>query len=475
MDSNHRAMSAFAVIAIVLLCAFAPSVSADGVSEYTIDMRTGDVFSYSPTTTLPASFESAPEVAGVTWDASKRTMSATFSEENTEGVQVVIVAKWTSSDGSISQEARQAIDFRTFGHLTMTCDATAAVPVGTSAGSVVVTPTVGTPDGTRTVLSCDLKENPHIAWNPSENAVVTKAAITNADSATYSFTITATNTSASAGSTLRAETLTAEVSVSVGSDLAIVGGDMETYIGCTDSRNTWAVRTNMDDVAGAEIVRSIEVPSDVPEGLVVSNENGTIVIDPSKAELAGADSKTYTFTAKASVTDSDGTVSTAERQISVTVWKDLTYLTVPTLTDVTLKASSKDARTVTLTASVTRAAAVTVDWGDGKEPVRAVISDGRITCDKTFDDSGRHVVTVTAVNGSGISAVHYLLYDASTGYFQDYEPPEESHAFPVWLVFLLLAGMFAALYLVFGFRHPVVLFGLIASGLLALAYCIGWL
>ncbi len=472
-----RLMTAIVAVAAMIACAFAPMAGATGVAEYSIDMRVGDSFSYSPTTNLPATFDSAPDIEGVSWDASKRTMTASFDTAKPNGVQVLVLAHWTSSDGSISQDAKQAINFRVYSHVSMECDSAASAPVGTEAGSVVLKPAIPSAEqGTETVVTCDLEENPYIAWDSSKGAIIAKVAITSADSAEYAFTITATNSSTDSKSTLRPETVTADVKVFVGSPISITGSDMETFIGCDDSRNTWTLKTSLDGRSDVEMVKTIEAPADAPEGLVVSNEGGVIVIDPSKAELGGADSKAYTFTAKVSAVI-DGETFEAEREFSVIVWKDLTYLTTPSIANVQLMPDPDDAKKVVLSASVTRASAVTVDWGEGKDvPEPVGITDGKMTATKTYSDGGRHVIAVTAVNGSGTAVHHYVLYDASTGYFEEYKPvQEEKGSFPVWLIFLVLAGLFAVMYLVFGFRQPVVLIGAIVSAALAVVFCAGWL
>ncbi len=473
MNRSH-AISAIAAIAVMLVCAVAPVVSGAGVAEYTIDMRAGDSFSYSPTTNLPASFDSAPDIEGVSWDVSKRTMTASFDSPKPSGVQVLVLAHWTSSDGSISQDAKQAINFRVFSHVSIDCDSAVAVPAGVLAGSVILKPEISAAEeGTETVVTCELAENPYIEWDSSKNAVVAKSDITSADSARYAIKITATNSSTDAGSTLRPETVTAGTTISIGSPLAIQSYDLETYVGCGDYRNTWTVKTNMDR-SGIEIVKTIVAPSDVPEGLIVSNENGTITIDPSKADIGDADSKAYAFSARA-VAVIDGETVEATGEFSVIVWKSLEYLTTPSIENVQLMPGA-DAREVTLSASVSKAAVVTVDWGNGEVPVRAAVQDGKITASAFYEDSGRHVIAVTAVNGSGTGVVHYVLYDASTGYFEDYKPAEKKEsASAVWLLFLLLAGVFAALYFVFGYRHPAVLLCMIASAVLAAMFCAGWL
>ena len=471
MDRNT--ITAAVVLTVILACALVPVAEAADVTEYTIDMRVGDSFTYSPTTTLPATFDSAPEGV-VSWDSAKRTMAASFDTAKPQGVQVLIMAHWTSSDGSISQDAKQAITFRVFNHVSMECNSSVAVPVGTEAGAVVLKPTISEADeGTATVVTCDLEENPHIAWDSSRNAIVTKAAITTEDSEEYAFTITATNSGTLKDSTLRPETVTVDVRMSVGSALTIIDRPMETYIGCTDTRNTWELATNMDG-SGVEIVKTITASEYVPEGLIVSNEDGVLVVDPSKAVLGTADRKTYTFTAKASAVI-DGETVEATRTFQLIVWKDLTYLTIPTLSDVKLTADPADSRFVTLSASVTRAAAVTVDWGDGSDPVRVDPTDGEITAKNTYKDQARHIIAITAVNGSGESVVHYVLYDASSGYFENYKPAQEDTTSPMWLLFLVLAGVFAAMYLVFGFRIPIILVGGIASAILAVVFYCGWL
>lgn len=471
---NRNTMSVAVILAVVLACALVPAVEAADVTEYTIEMRVGDTFTYSPTTTLPATFDSAPEGV-VSWDANKRTMTASFDTAKPQGVQVLILAHWTSSDGSISQDAKQAINFRVYNHVTIESDNSAAVPVGTGAGSVILKPVISEADeGTETVVTCDLEDNPHIAWDSSKGAIVTKAAITSADSEEYSFTISATNSSTDSDSTLRPETASIDVRISVGSSLAIIDSALETYIGCTDSRNTWTMKTDMDG-SGVELTKTITAPADVPEGLIVSNEDGVLVVDPSKAVLGDATHKSYVFTATASAVI-DGETVEATRTFEVVVWKDLSYLTIPTLSDVQLVPDETDARNVTLSASVTRAAAVTVDWGDGNAPVRVDPADGKITATNTFSDKGRHVIAVTAVNASGQAVVNYILYDASTGYFEDYQPSDEKDSTsPMWLLFLVLAGVFAAMYLVFGFRVPIILVGGIASAILAAVFYCGWL
>ncbi len=469
-------LMAISLVAVLTLCALAPASSATYVPEYDIDMRAGDVFTYTPETSLPAKLDFASEQDWASWNDDNTTLSVTFPEPVTER-QLLIRAVWTSETGGLTQTAFQAINFRAFGHVTIdgqsSLDIQRAVQHGTLAGTIVYAPTINEVEGTKTTLTCQMDENPYVDWDSSKSAIVVKSDIPNSALKDIVCTITAENTATDDKSNLRAEIVTAKVTVSVGSEMVITGSSvMETYAGCTDTHNVYEITTNYD-AEGVQITKT--VGGDYPDGFA-SIVDGNVVIDPSKATLGGDDYRRYAITVTATATV-DGKETSASKEITVTVWKSLDFMTVPTIDDVEVAAKDGDNSNVAFSATIAHATHVVIDWGDGD--YERIDADGYVYAkDHSYKDAKTYVISVTAVNAGQGATVHYVLYNAADGSsITDYEPeeePEERDGSLLWLLFAAIAVMLAAVYAMM-YPDILVIGGAVISAILSVTLYIGWL
>lgn len=472
---KHQIM-AIALVTVLALCALAPASSATYVPEYDIDMRTGDVFTYTPETSLPAKLDFASEQDWATWNEDSTTLSVSFPEPVTER-QLLIRAVWTSETGGLTQTAFQAINFRAFGHVTIdgasSVDIQRAVAPGATAGTIVYAPTINEVSGTQTNLTCQMDDNSYVYWDTDKSAIVVKADVPMTAHKDIVCTITAENTATDDASNLRAEIVTAKVTVSVGADMVITGGSvMETYIGCEDTHNQYSITTNYDD-EGVEITKT--VTGDYPDGFA-SIVDGKVVIDPSKATLGGDDSRRYMITVTATATV-DGEVRSASKELTVTVWKSLEFMTVPTIENVEVAAKDGSNADVYFSATIAHATHVVIDWGDGD--YERVEGDGySYAKEHTYKDAKSYVISVTAVNAGQGATVHYVLYNAADGSaITDYEPekePEERNTSLLWLLFAAIAVMLAAVYAMM-YPDVLVIGGAVISAIISVTLYIGWL
>ncbi len=463
-----------ALVAVLALCALAPACSGADVQQYDLDMRTGDVFTYAPETSLPAKLDFASEQDWATWNEDNTEMTVVFDEPVKER-QLLIRAVWTSETGGLTQTAYQAINFRAFGHVTIdgksALDIQRAVPSGTGAGTIVYAPTVNEVEGTVTNLTCQIPENPYIGWDSSRNAIVVKDTVSATASKEIVCAITAENVAADEGSTLRPEVVSATVIVSIGADFVITSASSyETYRGSPDS--SYAITTNYDS-DGIEITRAVS--GDYPEGLACI-EDGKVRIDTSKAVLGSEDSVTYTVTVTVQATV-DGELRTATKDIQVTVWRDQSFMDAPTISNVVAEPGDTNAD-VALSATISHATHVIVDWGDGSD-VQRIAGDGdSYSKNHTYSDAKAYVITLTAVNAGKGATVHYVLYNAADGgSITDYEPPaqpEERDESLLWLLFAVLAVALALTYATY-YNDVLVIGFAVISALVSVTLYIGWL
>ena len=462
-----------ALVAVLALCALVPACSGTNVPEYDIDMRTGDVFTYAPETSLPAALDFASKQDWASWNEDSTEITVSF-DEPVKDRQLLIRAVWTSETGGLTQTAFQAINFRAFGHVTIdgesVLDIQRAAPSGTEAGTVIYAPVISEVEGTVTNVTCQIAENPYIQWDSAQKAIVVKTAIPETASRDIVCTVTAENTAEDEGSNLRPEVVSATVTVSVGAEMVITGGSVfETYKGCGDA--SYSVTTNYD----GEVDVTASVAGDFPEGFAYV-EDGKVRIDPSKAVLGSEDSVSYIVTVTATATV-DGEERTASKDVTVTVWKDLSFMTVPTIANVTAQAKDSNA-TVGLSATIAHATHVVVDWGDGSDAERIVGDGYTYAKDHTYADAKTYVISLTAVNAGKGATVHYVLYNAADGQsITDYEPraePEEGDRSLVWLLFAGIAVLLAAVYALYC-QDLLVIGGAVISALLSVTLYIGWL
>lgn len=445
MNGNaSRMVSVMAVVALVLcsgVIVFSPDADAVGSEEevYTLEMRTGQTCIYVPTTNLDSEI-TVTGSEGVTWDAEKGTMNATFGSIDTSGdLNAVVKAVWTSTvDPSVTQSAEQTIIFKIYGHVTIDgyyeSSVSKGVIGGQPAGTVVYSPTISqATSGTETVVTCDIPENDYIGWDAENRRVVIVEDIPeDVDAFSVSFDIIATNSSLSEGSSLADETATVHVTVGFGQDLTITSPDIiETYIGCDDAgRNTYVVQTNYDDAEFVSVT-GIQIGQVVPSvaGLVASKGDGTVTFDPDAVEFPDRPVRPYyqdyTFSVTVSGTSADGTEVQDSKIVTLRVWAGLNYITMPSMEDVIVQPDEGNKLSVTVSALIGDADGISFDWGDGSD-----VSDQKTRDDTTARYSASHdyelendyLITVSAYNSSGENVV-YIMYDTTTGQSYETDPP----------------------------------------------------
>lgn len=463
-------IAALAVVAVMAMCALVPASAGAEVPQYEIDMRTGDVFTYTPNLTLPATVESAASQDWAVWNDG--TVTVTFPEGASGDRQLLIKATW-SRDGLI-QTAFQAVNFGVFGHILIDGETSVttqkAVITGTKIGTVVYKPSVNAVEGTSTAFACEMDENEWIAWDAEQNAVVTIAEMPEVRR-DIACRITATNTADDASSNLRPETVTADVTVSIGSELVITGSSLfETYAGCDDGTNQFAITTNYD---GESDALAYAVGGDVPEGLVYISGN-KLVVDPSKAVLGAEERMDYKVNLLAAAVV-DGVTRTDTKAVTITVWKEKACLDAPLIRDVVVNHADGDNRIVSLSASVFHATDAVVNWGDGGSPERMDGDAPAYTAGHSYTKADEYVMSLTARSTHG-AAVHYILYDATEGKSSDYVPPEpeEKKESVLWMPLAFAAVVLAAVYATV-WANRIVIGGAVLAAILSVTSFIGWI
>ena len=117
--ANHKAL-AVALVAMLAVCSFACVFSEESDAAYDqsfdINMRVGDQFSFTPQVNLSDATIEATSNAGLTW--SDGTLSGAFSAStgSSSANTAVIQANWTN--GSLSQTAKQTINFYVYDLIT---------------------------------------------------------------------------------------------------------------------------------------------------------------------------------------------------------------------------------------------------------------------------------------------------------------------------------------------------------------------
>lgn len=417
MNTFPRRAAASVFVLLMVLAPFvacASAADAMGDETYTIDMRTGDLFSYTPRTNMESEIGVTP-LNGLTWDSG--TVTASFgSVDTTGGLVTVIGASWTSEDGNVTQRISQTIVFRVHPHVTMdgagSGSVTAIVSPDAEVGTVVYRPVVSeSSEGTVTSVTCE-GGNGYLAWDPLAKAVVVSGAIpSDSVGAETSFTLTAVNSPISSDITLAPETATRDVTVRVGDVIEITSPDM--------------VEMNVTDVSGAYVVTvdtaegvtvdsiSVEPKGDVPEGFIRSVEDGEVTFDPSVVDTGSRRYVDIPLTVTVDGTLSGEPVRTA-KDITVRVWKDSSHGQVPSFDRVTAVPSAGSGLTVTVSSMVSGAETVTVHWGDGTMTSGGSGVSELYNATHTYTADGSYVIRVVAGNVNG-EVTSYILYDTVTG------------------------------------------------------------
>lgn len=481
MESTR--MAVMAVVAAMLCCVVVPVMESDaiGSEDYVIEMRTGDVFSYTPHTNLESTMGCGPLMDGMSWDAVTGTLTASFGQVDlSSDLRTTVTAVWTSPEGDLTQTASQRITFMVHPHVTIggssTSDIKVGVPSGTSAGTVIYTPKVSdASEGTQTEVSCSIIGNEWVEWDDrSDSLILMRDVPSGMSPVSMTVTVMAVNSPISEDSTLRAETAVANVAITVGGGLAITSPDViEMVVSETDAtRNTYVVTTNADMSEGMTVGSISFDTAGLPTGLVSYVGTDRLVFDPSVVEFpdgaTGDDAvRTFTFTVRVDGTV-DGNPVTVTKQVTLRVYADMEYTTAPSIDDITVVSGDSGHLDMQLSATIKGAQRVSVDWGDGTVTNRTVDDSYMLSMPHGYSEVRTYMICLEAVNEHSTSA-SYILYDASTGDYAPMDPPEEDD-WDGWLFYILptVVALTCAIMYATYVRHPLLLATALFAALVAL-------
>lgn len=469
MNSKTKEAIAIMTVLVMLSCTLMTALPSDAEADgqFTVEMRTGDIFSYTPRTNLSSTI-TATALDGMTF--ANGTMTASFDEVDISGaLNTLITARWTSDGGDLTQTATQHITFRVHPHVTVdgvsSKEITRGVVGGAVAGTTIYHPDVSKATyGTVTEVSCSIMENDLIGWDEAKNIVYLKKDVpADVQYSEMTATITAVNKATDAGSTLMDESATVTLNIVIGSGLMIVSDDaIETRASETDAtKNTYTVETNADMATGLTVTGYEFDTSGLPEGLVKSIDGAKIVFDPSVVEFpsgaTGDDAvKEFTFTVTVKG-QFNGKAVDDTKEVTLKVFADMVYTTVPSISDVTVMPDKSDYRKITLSAHVTDAEKIFVDWRDGTTSTSNVANSAsdEYTAPHAYSKDGKYTIVLEAQNEAG-SKCCYIRYDTSNGQFdvvEDEKPSEEHFDTYGWL-FLLFAILALIFVLVYAMLYP---------------------
>ena len=381
---------AFVLMAAGLFCFAAPAGSGDvdvtlGANENaTVNMYTGDTFTYAPVTNLPSSITasgSGMSSAGGFLSWSGTTLSGTAA---TAGIYtVVLTAVWTS--GSLLQEATQTIVFNVHNKISVTSQS--------SVGALVGTPFYYT-----------------LSYSGPSDLVVGSPAISNANGLSWNAgTSQITGTPAAAGTTTftwslssaqSGQTTSFVLTITSYNDLAITSSaTSEGYVGqaysitVQTSEPSASIAADITSLAGT----GISWTSPTLSGTIASGAAPSA--DPFYQDYQ------VTFAATATI---GGVTTTVQQLHTIRIYASLTFTSVPTISDVT---ATMDGLIGILTASISGAQEISIDWGDGNIEAYDVNGpDTQLTAAHEYSEEGSFLAIITAENDYGYNQALAVMY-----------------------------------------------------------------
>ena len=490
MERTMRSIASMGIVLMLALCPLLVAMDGDAVAdeEYTIEMRTGDMFTYRPVTNLESKIE-ATALNGMTFEDG--VMTASFDKVDLTGnLATLVSATWTSDVSDVKQVATQYIVFKVHPHVAIdgSFAPVAAAMSGAAAGTVLYKPVVSeASEGTVTEVTCSVMDNDYVGWDSDKKQVYLKKAVPEGMAPSeMTLAITAANKPVDSASTLQTESVSVSLTVTVGGGLAIISDDvLEMKKSEADTAKlTYTVKTNADqDSSGGLQVTGYSFDTlSLPSGMVKEiGSNGSITFDPSVVEFpegAQGDDAVKEFSFDVTVTAKSGdAVLELTRTVALKVYADIVYTTLPSLSDVSVNVAPSDAKTVLVSAKIGDAKSVSVDWGD-KKSLKENISEGSESFNRshTYDKAGTYWIVVEATNDAG-SKCCYVKYDAATGAFDvtyDKPVPEEEqkeHSW-IWMVFLALAVLLAVAFFLVAPSWYVLIGSAVCAVLAVIAYIV---
>lgn len=524
MNATKTAVNrAFAIIAVMalMLCSFTAIFAAEDSEAaqyssleqtgtdvdqiFTLDISTGQQFSYSNITTNledygTVSFNWTGSAAdptgtnGIAWNEGERTLSGVFTEAGSK--QGVLTATWTSPDSTgVTQTATQTINFNVTQAIEITTTVTGYAQVGSDAEDTTLTISF-TGGGSNLQMSGGTQEGVPFTATLSGNTITIKPNTTLTDShiqgSPYTLNLIVENQ-------VTQDQDSVEVNIYVFDEISITNSvtHFYTYEGDTASSITVSgidVSVNYEtDSDSNTSVTDKEVVFDPTSDNVISGDlqsNNNLDIDVSTGFVNagdltdGANSKDYkaTVTVNGSITPNEGgtgpTTSSASVDFIVTVYKSFQFTSAPAITDITVTPVGANSNTVLLSSYISGANSVVIEWGDGYRttPMSNDEVSANFTSTHTYSAPGTYLATVYATNDQGTttSKVMYSVGEEQAGAGTD-EPEQpadgeqsffDEHGW-LFIVFAVLAVVCVFAY--FGpyhIQHPLVLIAAIICAIL---------
>ena len=499
-QSKCKAM-ALALVAMLAFCSVSvmmtdSDAAANNNETYTINLRVGDTFSYTPQVNL-TSTDLATVSIDVDADSSEgmadcyRDGTFTFQPSDTETKKVVFKASWLK--GTLKQYAYQTIYFEVYTGLTVDGGDSTVTTISSESpsGTVIYTPSV-TGGVTPYSYSVDIPTEIRgfVKWNGT--SLVTDGTIpaSAASSSAYPITVTVTDAGLPAGekeNALSGESVTITLGMTITDKYIITVQDyFETFAGDLQEgeqrATSFPVSTNSDIIGGVttETINAVASDSNGNVDGLVSYEGGNILVDVTKAVFTGNETyRDYTVKISANATSTVVGGISATADVSMRIYADLEFISEPTINASYTKYLANSTLDVLMTATFENATKITYYWGDGT--VTNVNTNGTDTCKYSarhvYDSPGTYFITIFAENDKGTSKL-ITLYNAYSGESQvvDSEPEKsffEKHGYQ-FLVFGVISLISFAAFFLFGVQsRPIIILALVTATLAVVTYVCG--
>lgn len=503
-QSKCKAM-AFVLVAVLTFCSVSVMLTdtegaANNNETYTINLRVGDTFTYTPQVNL-ASTDGANVAITVDATASSAGMEDNFNgttftyQPMTAGEDPTVKFKASWIKGSLYQYAYQTIEFHVISKISVTGgeSQTSAIGVDSPIGTVIYTPSVtgGISPYTYTPIIPSALQN-YIQWDGTQ--FVTSGTMTTAiaSGSPYTVSLTIADKGISKGedgksNALDADSVTVNLQLTVTDKYVITVQEyFETFIGELgdgEQRTTsFPVSTNRDTIGDVtdETITAVASDSNGNVDGLVSYNNGNIEVDLSKATFTGNETyRDYTVKISANATSSALGDISATVDISMRIYADLSFISEPTINGSYAKPVGNSSLDVLMTATFENATKITYYWGDGT--VTNVNTSGSqastYSARHVYDSAGTYFITIYAENDKGTAKL-ITLYNAYNGDSStvDSEPEKtffEVHGYQFILFAVVSAIAFAAFFL-FGVQsRPVIIIALVTATLSVVTYVCG--
>lgn len=458
-------MMAMAIVAMFMLTAFSIALVDNGAdatgngtqaTPYEIYMTENDSFSYTATVNLEGSTITAgyntSSVDGTYTALSSTAQSGITFASNTLSIANAVVgtyyvkihAAWALENTNLEQSADQYLVFYItndldisktetkllFDKVGLTTSNVGTISVtnlmaSTHAGNIVWTVSATGPNSADTSSQFQLVS--------TSNSGATLQIMNTAVTGTHTVTVTASQTGTTVANQSQSETFT--VTVYEGAT-AIQGESITTFLGDTTYNSAssefngnftvtgWeSAATLSGESATASNIASFDGTSTAYTGAtdevsvsllntIANAANFGLVTSGASASTSPV-SGTLTYTATGYSTGADpGLTRTIDWTVNYTVYPNLVFTSVPTLTSSAVAADIGNPLSIITSATATGANKVIFNWGDGRSDEVAVNSaQAMVSKSHTYGTAGVYQITMTAVNDFGSSS-SVTLYNA---------------------------------------------------------------